>query len=691
MVSVLVYGVVFSFLTCLRIQSLSSYALDLGITNQGMFATVEAGMFFYVPSLPGAATTPLFLGHFSPVYVLLLPAYGLYPSPYALVVLQSWVIALGAVPFYFLAGRLLGSDRLAFVFALVYLLHPATQGINWYDFHAESFLPLAFGASLYFYETRSWRWFYVATVFALTTIETACILAAVFALGGLASETWSVRFRREKKDRPRIIALLATLFLSVAWFLTTLTIAVSLNPQAAYWLGGLEDWAVLGASGLITIPTQVFLHPSLAAAALGFDASFKVWYLIVLFVPLQLLTLRSPPASLCCMPWLSVALLSNYRPYYLIGNQYPAYILPFLFYGAIVGLARPFPLLERLRRLIPESVRGKGTPQDFRGYSRSMIGLSLVLLLTVSPLGPWAVGSDATGGLPVLGTHEVAVLGLYSMIPSGASVLTQNNLFPLVSSRVNAFFIPTNVVFPPGTSFNRSMNTWASSVEYILADPETNFVEASLLITWPGVPGNYSVVGAADGAVLLQRGVHALEKFEPLNHSYHYQDVVPQDALLVRDAAATEGLALQHDNRSTSHFWFGPFVLLPPGNYSVTYRLKVDRPSVGTILGLPVVFHPVVIEATQVVSGGQSETFFNLVQQTTNQTFVAFHYLAGDAVPATGEYFTFSTSLEIHELGVYEFPGHAASGSVVLRFDVLTLSQQEPYSSGTIPITWSSS
>lgn len=688
--AVLVYGVVFSILTSLRILALSAYAWDLGLFNQAFYTTVFKSRFFYVSPLPGAPPASLFSGHFSPILLVLLPVYAAFPSLYTLVVLQTWAIAIAALPIYLLGQRLLGSNRVAFVFALVFLLNPATQGVNWFDFHSEAFLPLTFGAALYFYEARSWRGFFLASLAALSTIEMAAVLLALIAIAGLGSETWSVKVRRENPDRPRIYVLLGTLSLSAAWSVLAWAAVGALGPPTGFWSGDAGYWSILGASNLPSVPLQVLLHPDLAVSALLYDGTLKAWYLIVLFVPLQFLTLRSPRSTLYCLPWLGVSLFSNYRSYYLVGNQYPAFVLPFLFYGAIVGLARPWRVPQKLARLFRWSAQAQVPRPEASGLARTMIGLCLILLIVVSPLGPWAIGSDTTGRFPAIGNHERAILSLYSLIPADASVLTQNNLYPFVSSRIDAHFVPTNILFPPGGSFNRSMDTWIASVEFILADTQTNFLEAALLLSWPGVAVNYSVVGAADGAILLERGSHGVASFRPLDRVYDYRDVVSQNASLVRDPDATEGVALQHANLSTSHFWFGPFVLLPPGDYIVTYRLEVDRPSAGPILSLPVLFHPMVVRATQVGSATQGEqTFFDLVQ-LSNQTEVTLHVLAGEADPAAGAYFAVSTAFQVRDLGVYEFPAHVASGSVVIRFDRLEIEQQKPLSSGSIPIVWSS-
>src|SRR2546428_8880802 len=143
LVATIIYGVVFSILTGLRIYALDAQAYDLGIYHQSMYTTLFNHRFFFnTIDLPSNPSGSVFGVHFSPILLLLLIPYALVPSPLTLTVLQTWAIALAALPLYALGRRVLHSERIAFVVGVVYLLHPATQGINLFDFYPESFFPL---------------------------------------------------------------------------------------------------------------------------------------------------------------------------------------------------------------------------------------------------------------------------------------------------------------------------------------------------------------------------------------------------------------------------------------------------------------------------------------------------------------------------------------------------------------------
>ncbi len=690
LLGVVLYGTVFTVLTAMKVSALTAYAYDLGLYNQAIHTTLFNGRFFYYTAdLPANPSGSLFGAHFSPIFFLLLVPYVLAPSLLTLLVLQTWAIALAALPIFHLGRLYLKSDRTAATIAVVFLLHPATQGVNWFDFHPEAFLLLFMGAGLYFLETKAWRAFFATMVLAMTTIEMAPALVGTVAVGALASLWWSGRRAGVKPAGTDVRVLLTTLVLAIVWLAIGASVLVAVNPHNIFIAGGAEYWSVLGASSLLTVPLQTLLRPDRAVAALGTDFEFKLWYVFILFSPVLFLTFRSRRAMFYCLPWLLASLLSNLRSYYLVGNQYPSFVLPFIFYGAVLGLARPIVLPGSLKKS-PTLSRLAASVAGNPGWEATPIVVTVVVvLLVVSPIGPFSLGAFNVGGFPLVGEHERAVGSLYGIIPRGASVLTQNNLFPLVSDRPQAYVIPVTTFFPSGTSFNATMNSWASTVDYILIDYLSSSSEAALVLSWPNLTSRYSVVAAADGALLLHRGSGGLTSFVPYVRTADHGGVMSLNASLTTDSAATGGLALHHDGTATSNFWEGPVLYLPPGSYRVTYRLRVDHAGMGTLLQLPVLFRPAELEAKVLPGSGGVHVFFSLHQLKANTTVAGMDLHASD-VPQVGSYFVVAMDFEVKALGSYELPGNGASGTAGLWFDSMTVEQRIPYASASVPIAWSS-
>ena len=687
--SIVAYGITFSILTTLRVFALSAFAYDLGVYHQSIYTTIfDHRFFYYTADLPANPGGSIFGVHFSPILILMLIPYGLVPSLFTLTIVQTWALALATIPVYFLGKRMLGSERIAFALALAYLLHPATQGVNWYDFHPQAFLPLALLAGVYFLEVRKWRYFVLCMAFALLTIEMAAFLVAVLVIGSLGSTWWWARRVGGNVERTELQVLLGVLSVSIAWVVLSRVVVLALNPHNVYYAGGSGFWTVLGASSILELPVQVISSPGRAVAALLYQAPLKLWYLFALFAPVLFLPFRSIRAMVYCSPWLAVSLFSNQPPFYVMGDQYPAFILPFIFYGAILGIAKPFQLPTSISRLAPfmrlrlASVRGGGATPIV------LVTTTIAVLLVISPLGPLGLGVYEVGGWPFIGYHENAVDSLYQLIPRNASVLTTNNLMPLVSNRRNAFVVPLDNFYPAGSSFNVTMGELMGTVDYLLADFQTRPVEAAILFAWANRSRNFEVVGAGDGAVLLGRGGSGLVSFTPFVRSFDDTAVQTQDGSHVADPAAAGGVALRHSSGTTSDLWFGPYARLTPGVYEISYRLRVERPGAGPIVRLPVVFSPLQLVGTILrLPESGTRVGFELRLAEARMSLASFEVVGAD-VPSTGEYFWFQRTVVVTALGEYEFPGLDGVGGMGLWFDGFRIEQKTPFGWADVPTSW---
>ena len=183
---VVAYALVFSFISVTRHRAFQTHALDLGYYVQVLWS-LSRGLGPYV-SLPEMHAWG---DHFSPTLYLLVPLFALFPDPVALLIVQSAVFALGALPVFALARRRLESDGPAAAFALLYLLSPTLHGINIRDFHIAAFaIPLLLTV-VYCFETGRRGWFLVAVILTLGCREDAAL--GVFGLGlwiALARRRW---------------------------------------------------------------------------------------------------------------------------------------------------------------------------------------------------------------------------------------------------------------------------------------------------------------------------------------------------------------------------------------------------------------------------------------------------------------------------------------------------------------------
>jgi uncharacterized membrane protein len=201
----------FSWLSLQRHNSFSTNALDLGYIDQVvwnilhgrfLYSTIRVGMSDYSITYPPAAY------HFQPILVLLSLLYLIYSRPETLLVLQSIILGLGALPVFWLARDRLDSGLGGLTFALSYLLLPAIGWASLTGFHSLSLVATFLLFAFYFLQKRSYLGFSVFALLALATREDASLFVAMMGL-------YALIVQKERKIS------IWTVVISVGWFLLT--------------------------------------------------------------------------------------------------------------------------------------------------------------------------------------------------------------------------------------------------------------------------------------------------------------------------------------------------------------------------------------------------------------------------------------------------------------------------------------
>jgi uncharacterized membrane protein len=328
-----------TILTVLRVPALKSAAWDLGAYSQAFYTTVHDDRFFYYTmDLPNNPSGSMFGAHFAPLLILLLPFVALAPAPPTLLFIQSMAVGSGGYAVFVLFRRHLLSERLSATFALAYLLDPLVIGVNWFDFHPEAFLVPFVLFACYFWEEQRWIGFVVFIGLTLSTLEVAGVLVAILGVFW-ALDIW-VRYHniRTMINRLDFRASICIAAVGLSWFWAGIRTVLLLNPTNALLSGGTDFWTVLGARSILEVPMRALTSPQSYLLALSVDWPYKVGFLFLLLGPVAFLPLFRPLSLGLLVPWLGVALASNNPSFYTLGNQYPSLVLPFVFYGAAMGL-----------------------------------------------------------------------------------------------------------------------------------------------------------------------------------------------------------------------------------------------------------------------------------------------------------------------------------------------------------------
>jgi uncharacterized membrane protein len=567
LVAISIYGVVFSYFTVLKHNVFLSSGWDLGVFDQALYTTLHNGkLLYYTADLFLNPTGCYFAQHVSPILFLLLPFYAINSSAITLLVLKSFIIALGALPLYFLARDLLESAKTGFIAAIIYLLYVPLQGANWFDFQPQIFLPMLFFSMFYFAFKSKWKLYFVTVLLAAMVEEHIFIL--VFLTAAYLLITSKVRpfwqslksFRNMNRNLASVIAMI----FSISYFFVTGWIKNSfpINPQFTNLYKALSVFSVLGVkSDPLLYPFYVLFNPERAFAALLYDFPLKFLYLVLLFGPLLFFSLRSK-VVLITVPFLGLYLFSNYNAYYSVGSHYPLYILAFLFVAAMM-------VLKRLQHAERTSIL------------KTMLIVSMLFTISLSPISPLSTPfvKEGLSWYPTISLESnekiSSLTELVNAIPPNASVLTDNTIFPHLSNRLNAYVLPISHL----VNDTEYISSLINRSDYILLDLSWNDLNANFVLNEITQNDSYGAYALAKTAILFKRGFQG----EPLFVHYTeyrvfsaYADLYQApSANITRDLTSVSQNVVKCSLNSTGFFVYGPFTYLLSGSYEVTFEVKV--------------------------------------------------------------------------------------------------------------------
>ena len=568
-VAIFIYGIVFSYFTVQRHNVFQSSGWDLGVFDQALYTTLHNGKFlYYTADLFLSPSGCYFAQHVSPILFLVLPFYAIDSSPITLLVLKSFVLAFGALPLYLLAKQLLKSEKASFMIGIIYLLYVPLQGANWFDFQPQMFLPMLFFSMFYFAVKSNWKLYFVAMVLAATVEEHISILIFLVAVYLLVTSKVRPFWKSLKSFRSmnQNLASVITMMFAAVYYVLTVEIKNSfpINLQFMYIYKALGTFSVLGVKAdPLFFPLYVLFNPQRAFTALLFDFPLKFLYLIFLFGPLLFFSLKSK-LILVTVPFLGLSLLSNFNAYYSIGAHYPLYILALIFIAAVIVLRR----LQHDARM---------------SILKTMLIASMLFTICASPVSPLSAPFVNEGLVwytyrSVAANEKTASLNdLVNVIPSNASILTQNTIFPHVSSRINAYVLPISNVMND-TEYLRSL---MRSSEYILLDLSFDDFNTNFVLNETKYNNSYGAYALASNAILFKRGFDGEPMFVQYSDyrvfsAYKDLELAPFSQTISDSSAVSEKVVLCPKN-SNGYFSYGPYNYLLQGSYEVTFTVKTGE------------------------------------------------------------------------------------------------------------------
>jgi uncharacterized membrane protein len=360
--------------------------------------------------------------HVDPILALFAPLWMLAPTPLTLAAVQIGACALGALPVLWLGRKHLDSERAAALLALAYLASP---WLAWTALDATHPVTLAIPLFLYaiwFLDTERFWAFGVCAVLVLATGE----------LMGLPLASLGLWFWLSRGQRRLGLAVAVA---GLAWTAVCLKVIVpAFRGEGSPFY---ERFASVGGSpgGLVK---TVFTDPGAIASALFTDTD--LFYLVFLAAPLAGAFLLAPGIAAVALPQLLVNGLSDWSSTTDPRHHYVAGVIPFLFAGTVLGLAR----LPAARR------------------TRAAVAILVLSSLLAVILGPWPGSPGARSGrfhpnLPP--AHVDALRAAIALVPDGAPVTATNGAGSQLSGRRYFYSVP---VLPPRVEWILldTWNTW---------------------------------------------------------------------------------------------------------------------------------------------------------------------------------------------------------------------------------------
>jgi uncharacterized membrane protein len=599
-VLITIYFLVSFTLSGFRYLDFTTSNFDLGIFQQAFWTAGHGGGLFSSGVFELTGHTSLIAGHPVPALYALAFLYGLSPSPWTLFALQSAVVALAAVPLFFLARDVTRSDRRALVVGAAYLLWAPLLASNLFDFHLDAFAPIElFG----FFFAWNRRYYGAGAMLALLAVVSFEANSAFLFLTAMFFALPTIRELRSprggRNEGASSTGVLRRSLSVVGRWIRQPRVAASLALAAAAVLAYvlLIDWESI-ASGVsvpgIGNPTpSSLLAGGPPALKLGLDQLApgflqKAAYWIVAYALLGFAPLRVPRTYILQLPWVAATLFA------------PATVTTFAFESALVaaypifvGFAfglRAIPSSFALARLddpVKQTYRSMGRWRAWLPLPRGRVTVGLMILaanLLLSPVNPLLQTTSQGGGYAV--SYQPApgfaqVQQLIQLLPADASVLASDNLFPLVANDANAY----GLLYAPFPPIFLPFGPKAPPSYVLLAENEI-FGVPPWLVTLLGNGSIYGLRGSvgqtpAGFVALYEEGFSgpALQLSPPTfaGATYSWPDLrVGQASELSSDPAVHWPYVIGSIPGAVGNLWYGPYVPVPPGAYRATVSVRLS-------------------------------------------------------------------------------------------------------------------
>jgi len=470
---IITYIIVFSYLSIRRFESYQAGVYDLGTMIQVIWNTSK-GWILQDSINMGYPMTRFWMAHWEFIFILVAFIYKIFSHPYTILILQTAVVSLGALPIYWLTREIIRDKSAALTFSFAYLMYPAIQNANLADVHGVTFAAPLLIFTFYFLVKKNTRLFYLFGFLSLVCREDSALILVMMGI-------YSFVFLKQKKHGVIVAAISAIWFL--IWFQRLKLRAILGLPEFDIMAGADTHWSHLGQ--LSHDPLYLFKF---------WAKQYNIHYFIYIFAPVVLLSFFELRVLLIALPIFAINLLSSYYYTHDVEHYYSVTIAPFVFISAIYGMQN---IYEFFRRKLSHRYKERVIRENVLSILATLVVISAIVFFfiksNVMDLGRWNKTE-----------HHYIVDEVIEMIPQESSLTAEARLIPKAAERHEIYVFNDNI----------------GKVDYILWDfyaPAVQMVTRSsfhLPYFWPDNDSihavlkneNYGVVHYDDGVCLFKKG-----------------------------------------------------------------------------------------------------------------------------------------------------------------------------------------
>ncbi|MFH1833167.1 MAG: DUF2079 domain-containing protein [Candidatus Levyibacteriota bacterium] len=411
---IVIYILYFTTASFLRHDNFYTGRFDLGNMDQVAWNTIH-GRIFQMTDPNGTQVISRLAFHADFILILLSPFYFIWSSPKMLLLIQTLVLSFGAIFVFLLAKKYIKNKHFPLLLSLAYLINPAVNYTNLYDFHPVTLATTFLLGASYFLLNKKYFLFVIFAILSAITKEEIWIIIALF---GFVIILKNIR-KSIRKVSIGIILSIVSLFI---FYLLIWKIIPGVRGTQHFALSYYSDFGDSPGS----IVKNIIFSPQKTFGIIFQNG--RLIYLLQLFSPVGFLSLLSPLFLILTAPEFAINLLSNNPQLHQIYYQYSSGITPFIFVSAIFGIARIEKKFPKLK-------------------ANYLIGYFLItVFISAFLFGPLPLSRNQNIDMFTKPQSDKEILeNFLSKIPQKYYVASTNNLGPHLSHRREIYTIPVGI------------------------------------------------------------------------------------------------------------------------------------------------------------------------------------------------------------------------------------------------------